>query len=190
MAEKKTESSISPITRYAGVFLLAAALCVLGAMMAYGSTLKANSPLVIGLVVIGMACLGAWLAGRSGQAAAPRDQWAKQRSLVGANSVISTLLFLLVLVGVNYVAARRHKTFDLTSNKVNILAEQSEKALQKLSGAVTLTYVFAPNMMQRGPGPADEALLEKYKNASDRIRVNYVNAAEEPGNLVSTTRLP
>ena len=182
MAEKQTEKS-SMLARNAGAFLMIAALCALGAVMAYGSTLKVASPFVIGFVVVGLACLGAWFVGRSRQSALPRDQWSKQRSLVGANALLSTLLFLLLLIGVNYLAARRHKTFDLTSNKVNVLAEQSEKALQKLAGPVTLSYVFAPSEGQLGPGPAEVALLDKYKSASDKIRVNIINAVEEPGKL-------
>ncbi len=182
MAEKQTEKS-SILARNAGAFLMAAALCALGAVMAYGSTLKITSPLVMGFAVVGLVCLGAWFVGRSQQAAMPRDQWSKQRSMMGANSMFSTLLFLLLLVSVNYIAARRHKTFDWTSNKVNILAEQSEKALQKLAGPVTLSYVYAPAQGQLGPGPAEVVLLDKYKNASDKIRVNIINAAEEPGKL-------
>lgn len=182
MTEKQAKKP-SMLARNAGVFLMAAALCALGTVMAYGSTLKVASPFVIGFVVVGLACLGAWFVGRSGQTAIPRDQWSKQRSLIGANSLFSTLLFLLVLVGINYVAARRHKTFDLTSNKVHILAEQSDKALQNLAGPVTLSYVYAPTSQQLGPGPADVALLDKYKDASDKIRVNIINAVEEPGKL-------
>jgi hypothetical protein len=176
MSERQNENSaVKPLARHAGTLLFVAALAAFGALLAYGTTLKVSSPWVIGCLVVGFAALAGWFSGRSQQKSVARDQWAKQRTLMGANSILSTALFLLLLVGVNYVAARRHKTFDLTSNKINSLADQTQKALEKLPGNVTLTYVY--DLRQQ---PQDVALLEKYKFASDKIRVKYVDAAAQP----------
>jgi ABC-type uncharacterized transport system involved in gliding motility auxiliary subunit len=186
MAEKEdtTQTRISFLAQNAGALLVVAMLATVGGLMAYGTTNKVTNPWVIGCLVVGFAALAGWFVGRSQQKALPRDQYAKQRTLLGANALFSTLLFFLLLVGINYVAARRHKTWDLTSNKVNSLAEQTLKTLGELKAPVTLTYVFSPNTIRMAePSPADKALLDKYKLASDNIRVKYINADAEPATL-------
>jgi hypothetical protein len=182
--EETTQTKISFLAQNAGALLVVAMLATVGGLMAYGTTNKVTNPWVIGCLVVGFAALAGWIVGRSQQKALPRDQYAKQRTLLGANALFSTLLFLLLLVGINYVAARRHKTWDLTSNKVNSLAEQTLKTLGELKAPVTLTYVFSPTAIgMPEPPPADTTLLDKYKLASDNIRVKYVNAALEPATL-------
>lgn len=192
MAEKSTANSeinapkppsVSPLAQNAGAFLIVAVLATVGGLLAYGSTMKVANPWVIGCLIVGFASLAAWFVGRARQKALPRDQYAKQRTLLGTNALISTLLFLLLLVGINYVSARRHKTFDLTSNKVNTLADQTLKALENLKAPLSLTYVYAPTFESLEPPAADKALLDKYKLASDNIRIKYVNAASEPATL-------
>lgn len=183
MADNTETSSLSPLTRHAGALLIIAMLSTFGALMAYGSTLKVTNPWVIGCLIIGFAALGGWFAGRSQGGVVARDQWSKQRTMMGVNALTSSLLFFLLLVGVNYVAARRHKTFDITKNKVNSLADQTLKQIGQLKDKVSLTYVYAPAMTMRGPAPQDADLLDKYKFASDNIRVKYVDAFAEPGEL-------
>lgn len=186
MAEREETTQAkqgSVLAQNAGALLVVAMLATVGGLLAYGSTNKVTNPWVIGCLIVGFAALAGWFLGRSQQKALPRDQYAKQRTLLGANALFSTLLFFLLLVGINYVAARRHKTWDLTSNRVNSLADQTVKALGELKAPVTLTYVFAPGFGAAEPSPADKALLDKYKLASDNIRVKYVNAALEPATL-------
>ena len=177
----QTNSHNSLLAQNAGALLVVAMLATVGGLLAYGSTNKVNNPWVIGCLVVGFASLAGWFIGRSQQKTLPRDQYAKQRTLLGANAFFSTLLFFLLLVGINYVAARRHKTWDLTSNKVNTLADQTLKTLGTLKTPVTLTYVYTPGDPQSFE--LARGLLDKYKAASDNIRVKYINAALEPATL-------
>ncbi len=187
MAEKSETTSkikspvvVSPLAQNAGAFLAVAVLATVGGLLAYGSTMKVTNPWVIGCLIVGFVALAAWFVGRSQQKALPRDQYAKQRTLIGTNALISTLMVFLLLVGINYVATRRHKTFDLTSNKVNTLAGQTLKALGNLKAPVQMTYVYAPTAVEPQTVEANKALLNKYKLASDNVRVKFVNAVFEP----------
>jgi hypothetical protein len=180
ISETKNSSTVSPLAQNAGAFLTIAVFATVGGLLAYGSTMKVSSPWVIGCLIVGFVSLAFWFVGRSQQKALPRDQYAKQRTLLGTNALISAVLFFALLVGINYVAARRHKTFDLTSNKVNTLADQTLKALGNLKAPVQMTYVYAPTSVTPENLDADKALLNKYKLASDNVRVKYVNALFEP----------
>ncbi|MDQ3814378.1 MAG: GldG family protein, partial [Armatimonadota bacterium] len=174
----RTAPEISVLARWAGALLVAAAFFAVAAVVAFGSFGRSNV-WGWGFVVAGLLALGGWFVGRRQQEHLSPDQYARQRALLGVNAFTSVLLLLVLLVGVNYIAARRHKTFDLTSNKANSIAEQSSKILDQLSGPVKMTYAFAG----REPDPKDVALLSAYKNASDKVRVEYVNAFKEPGKL-------
>ena len=195
-SQTKSElKSVSPLAQNAGAFLVVAILATVGGLLAYGSTMKAANPWVIGCLLVGFGALICWFIGRSQQKSLPRDQFAKQRTLIGTNALISTTLLFVLLVGVNYVAARRHKTFDLTNNKVNTLADQTLKALATLKTPLNLTYVYVPDSQRPTPYEQDKNLLDKYKLASDNIRVKYVNAVFEPAalrelNLVGFTGRP
>lgn len=182
-SEYPKSATPSVLAQNAGAFLAMAVLCTVGGLMAYGSTMKVANPWVIGCLIVGFISLAAWFVGRAQQARLPRDQYAKQRTLIGTNALFSTVLFFALLVGINYVATRRHKTFDLTNNKINSLSEQTTNALTTLKNPVQLTYVYAPTYEVPRVSEADKTLLDKYKLASDNVRVKYLNAVAEPSTL-------
>lgn len=163
--------------RWAGALLLAAAMFATAAVMAFGS-LGRHSPWGWAFAALGVLSLLGWLVGRSRQArlrSTAGDAGAKQRALLGVNAFASVLMLLILLVGINYIATRRHKTFDLTRNRINSLAPQTYSALEKLPRPVKLIYVFAAKVGGQ-PNATDAALLNAYKSASDKISIEYVNA--------------
>ncbi|MBV9865255.1 MAG: Gldg family protein [Abitibacteriaceae bacterium] len=173
-----------PLARWAGAFLVLAVLCAVAAVMVFGS-IGRQSPWGWVCLGIGFIALASWFLGRRQEAQIVqqmgRDAHARQRILLGTNALTSVLLFLLLLVGINYIATRRHKIFDLTSNRVNSLSDQTYKVLQQLSGPVKLTNVYVPHDRSGQPDPAITTLLNAYKNASDKVQVEYVNAFADPG---------
>lgn len=168
----------SPLSRWAGSLLLAAALFAIAATVSFGSIGRENA---VGWAFagLGLLCLLGWFLGRRAQERATPDRFARQRTRLGTDALVSSALVFALLVGLNYVAARRHHTFDLTSNRINSLSDQTRRALDKLSSPVTMTYVFSGN----GNTPRDAgvtSLLDAYRNASDNVRIEYVNALRDP----------
>lgn len=177
MTPQKTD--LPPLARLAGAFLLASAFFAVAAIVAFG-TYGQKTPFGYGFVLAGFLSLAAWFVGRKQadrwQEAAPRDSYGRQRTLLGINAVSTVMLFGVLLIGANYIAGRRHKTFDLTKNRVNSLSDQTVKALDKLPSPVHLTYFYATRQID----PTAQSLLDSYRRSSDKVRVEYVNALREP----------
>jgi ABC-type uncharacterized transport system involved in gliding motility auxiliary subunit len=173
---KTPASEPSPLVRWASSLLLAASFFGLAAMVAFG-TLGRQSPVGWAFIAPGLVCLTGWFLGRRQEERLAPDAYARQRVLQGTNAVATTVLVLVLLVGANYIAARRHKVFDLTSNQINVLAPQTQNALGLLPGRLQMTYVFAGGSSRVPQNGNVSSLLNAYKNASDRVQVNYVNAA-------------
>ena len=68
----------------------------------------------------------------------------------GTMSIVSILVFLGILVAVNYLGTRQNKRWDLTANQVFSLSDQTIKILQELEEPVQFT-VFERQDRQRRP---------------------------------------
>jgi hypothetical protein len=165
------------LKKWAGALLLASALFALSTVVAFGSQGR-QSDWGWGFLILGVLCLLGWFCGRRGaQNAVASDEYSRQRVVLGFNAILSVLLFLAILVGVNYIAARRHKLFDLTQNRTNTLAAQTRKALDELKTPVTMTYVWAPSEYAPLIDPSAQSVLQAYANTSDKVHVEFLNAA-------------
>ncbi|WP_157947481.1 GldG family protein [Abditibacterium utsteinense] len=175
------------LSRFSGAFLLASGLFALAALLAFG-TFARQTPLGIAFLLSGFACLAAWLVGRfqnrasqkmKGNFPISRDAASRGRTLLAANSLASTLLLGVVLLGVNYFAARHHVTFDLTRNRANSLSDQTLKTLARLPSNLRLTYFYASPQSD----PNIQNLLSAYGRASNRVRFESVSALREPSRV-------
>ena len=92
----------------------------------------------------------------------------------GANAVIYSLIFLGVVVLVNYLAARHNHRFDLTKQSVFSLSSQSTGVLAKLEKPVEV-HAF----VEGGIDPALEDLLDSYRYASDKLSFRMVDPVKD-----------
>ena len=187
---KKENNGATPVpfpARFAGAFLLAAGLFALAALLAF-ATFARQTPMGIAFISGGFVCVAAWFLGRlqrrasqkmKGIAAPERDLAARGRNLLAFNALASTFLLGVVLIGVNYFAARRHLTFDLTRDRSNSLSEQTQKILEKLPANLRFTYFYASAQSDSNI----QNLLNAYARASDRVRVETVSALREPSRV-------
>lgn len=95
----------------------------------------------------------------------------------------SLLLLLVFLVAVSYLGKRYNKSFDLTSEKLNSLSEQTKTALKNLDSPLTF-YIF-----YKGDKLDDQirfvlldlkANLELYKEAGSQVRLKTLDANKNP----------
>jgi ABC-type uncharacterized transport system involved in gliding motility auxiliary subunit len=93
----------------------------------------------------------------------------------GTLSLVSIVVFLGILVAVNYLGTRQNKRWDLTANQVFSLSDQTVKILRELQEPVTIT-VF--DLTTRQDLHRDR--LEEFQYHTNQLRVEFVDPDREP----------
>jgi ABC-type uncharacterized transport system involved in gliding motility auxiliary subunit len=93
----------------------------------------------------------------------------------GANTAVLVAAALAILGGLNYLAFRRDKSWDLTKGQRHSLSDQTRKVLAGLTEDVTLTYFERGNRMDQA-----RSRFEQYRQASPRVKVAFVDPVVDP----------
>jgi ABC-type uncharacterized transport system involved in gliding motility auxiliary subunit len=101
--------------------------------------------------------------------------WSRRGTRAGALTSASVLLLLAILVGVNYVAGRQHRRWDLTEGGQFTLSDQSRKVLEGLKSPVTVKVFAKDTEFQRF-----RDRLEGYAYASPQVKVEYIDPDKQP----------
>ena len=101
--------------------------------------------------------------------------FSKRQARYGTMSIASVLLVLAILAGLNYIATRQNKRWDLTSGGEFTLAEQSKKVLQNLKEPLRIN-VFAK---ESDFGRFRDKLAE-YEYTSKQVKIEYIDPDKEP----------
>lgn len=100
---------------------------------------------------------------------ADKPSWMKARQTKFAAYTAVYVLIVLAVIGVlNFLANRYDKTYDSTASKQFTLSDQTVKIAKNLKQDVTISYWDAPTQF-----PAARDLLDRYKNLSSKIDVQY-----------------
>jgi ABC-type uncharacterized transport system involved in gliding motility auxiliary subunit len=100
--------------------------------------------------------------------------FSKRSSRLGTNTTVLVAAVLAILVIVNFVGYRHHKRFDLTSEKLYTLSDQTDKIVRALTQDVTIVR-FA-----KLPDAQFDDLMTEYKNLSPHIKYQTVDPQEKP----------
>jgi len=98
----------------------------------------------------------------------------KRSSKLGTNTLILTLAVLAILACINFVGYRHHKRFDLTTEKLYTLSDQSRKILAGLKNDITIVH------FSKLPDPAVDDLMSEYASASSHIKYQSVDPEQRP----------
>ena len=101
--------------------------------------------------------------------------WSRRGTRAGALTSASVLLMLGILFGLNYVATRQHKRWDLTEGGQFTLSDQSRKVLADLKAPVNVKVFAKDNEFQRF-----RDRLEGYTYASRQVQVEYIDPDKQP----------
>jgi len=93
----------------------------------------------------------------------------------GMNMGMMIVLVVTLLVCVNYLANKRNKTWDLTTEKMHSLSEQTTTLLKALKDDVEIKVFF------RGPQAMEDRQrakqgLQLYQDYSSKVKVRYINS--------------
>jgi ABC-type uncharacterized transport system involved in gliding motility auxiliary subunit len=93
----------------------------------------------------------------------------------GSLAFASIAVVLAILVGINYLASRRNKRWDLTAGGQFTLSDQTKKVLTELNGPVVI------RVFDRSEGFARfRERLQEYRYVSDKVSVEYIDVEREP----------
>jgi ABC-type uncharacterized transport system involved in gliding motility auxiliary subunit len=94
----------------------------------------------------------------------------------GAGAALYSLLFVALVIGLNYLGARHHKRWDLTESGVYTLSPQSKKVVEALKDKLVLTA-----FTEGGTNPQIQTLLDGYRYASpSQVETRMVDPDKEP----------
>lgn len=96
-------------------------------------------------------------------------------SRLGTNTAVMTLAVLAILGLVDFLGSRHHKEFDLTSEKLYTLSDQTQKIVGGLEKDVNVIR-FAKNRDQQF-----DDRMEEYENLSGRVHYQVVDPQVQPG---------
>jgi gliding motility-associatede transport system auxiliary component len=103
----------------------------------------------------------------------------RRRSLkFGANSALMILLFLGILVIINFLGFKHHLRADLSSSRTFTLAPQSVNVVKALKEEVKVTGFFQENSPTR---TEFKDLIESYRYYNPKIRYELVDPDKNPG---------
>jgi len=101
----------------------------------------------------------------------------QRQARFGATAGLYTIVFILILVAINWLARepRFNKTFDTTANKRFTLSDETQKVVNGLKQDATITYFDTKSGFSGA-----QALLDRYRNLSTKIQVQYVDVERQP----------
>jgi ABC-type uncharacterized transport system involved in gliding motility auxiliary subunit len=93
------------------------------------------------------------------------------------SGVVAVLLAIALTVMVNWLSARRWVRTDLTSTKIYTLSDKTENILSELSDEIDVVVLMTPETSMYDQV---HELLERYKAASNKVSVEYIDLDREP----------
>jgi ABC-type uncharacterized transport system involved in gliding motility auxiliary subunit len=104
--------------------------------------------------------------------------FSKRQTRFGALTSLSVIAVLVILIGVNYLVARRDKRWDLTAGKSFSLSDQTQKVISSLKTPIKITVVDRPEGFQRF-----RDALGGYEYATKNIQVEYLDPDKNPARV-------
>jgi ABC-type uncharacterized transport system involved in gliding motility auxiliary subunit len=93
----------------------------------------------------------------------------------GTMSLVSIVVFLGILIAVNYLSTRQNKRWDFTANQVYSLSDQTIKFLRELKEPVKITVFDQKLNFDRS-----RDRLDQFTYYSDNVTTEYVDPDSEP----------
>ena len=155
--------------------LLGGMLFLVAGLLAVG-ILNATNWWNITLVVLGLLVLAVFLTANLAEIKAVGK---KRTTVVRANLMLVAVAMFGIAVGVNYVVSRHPVRFDLTSNKIYSLSDQTLEILKKLPQDVDVTMITTPRTNSAEILKAQQ-LLEEYSKHSSKFHFRVVDGTKNP----------
>jgi ABC-type uncharacterized transport system involved in gliding motility auxiliary subunit len=104
-----------------------------------------------------------------------RNVVSERSTRYGANVIVGSLVFLAVLVLVNYLSARHSQRWDLTEQGVYSLSPQSTNVVKNLQEDLQIQA-----FVEGGVNPQVRDLLDSYSYASPKVKFEMIDPDRQP----------
>lgn len=102
-----------------------------------------------------------------------------RRMKYGTNTFVFVLIVASVLVGLNWLANRYPKRFDVSKDRRFSLSDQTRKIVAGLKADLTLTYVQRTASSSTGT----KDTLREFQALSPRVKVEFLDPQKDPGKV-------
>jgi len=128
-------------------------------------------PLRQGFAIAGLVCIIIYSASQWREMGAA---FSKRQTRYGALSIVSVLVMLTLLVGVNYLAEKYSRRWDLSSAGEFSISDQTRTVLASLKEPLHIRVFGIPQDLQ----PFRDRLAE-YQRASNQVKIDYLDIDKE-----------
>ena len=126
---------------------------------------------VIARLVLGVAGIAFWLVTNR------RDKPLGRGAFYGTVSAVSALVLVAALAGVNYLAVKKGKSWDLTKDRIFTLSDQTSGVLKGLKEKVKVQAFYSGSEPEYGEL---EQRLRQYKAETEKLNVEFVDPFKHP----------
>jgi ABC-type uncharacterized transport system involved in gliding motility auxiliary subunit len=130
----------------------------------------------ITLMVLGLLVLALFLVANLAEVKAVGK---KRATVVRANLTLVAVAMVGIVIGVNYIVSRHPVRFDMTSNKIYTLSDQTLQALKNLTQDVDVT-MFTSAKRSSAEIQKAQQLLEEYSKHSNKFHFKVVDGDKNP----------
>jgi len=133
----------------------------------------AATPVILRLA-LGIAGIAFWLITNRSEKPLGRG------AFYGTVSAVSAAVLVAALAGVNYIAVKKAKSWDLTKDKIFTLSDQTVGVLKGLKSDVKVQAFYAGSEQEF---PELKQRLDQYKAQTDKLQVDFVDPFKHPGQV-------
>lgn len=99
----------------------------------------------------------------------------------GMNMGVMILLFLSIIIMVNWLGSQKIKTWDFSSQQKNSLSEQSQQVLRSLDSELKVLFFYKQGQEEGEQNKvAFRELIKKYQDQSSKVSLDFVEVNERP----------
>lgn len=100
----------------------------------------------------------------------------------GMNMGVMILLVIGILIGINFIAIRQNKKWDVSAEKINSLSEQTVKLLKGLTDDLEVIGFFKEDSQEEEQSKISlRQVVDMLDDESPRVKYQTVNPIKEPG---------
>lgn len=118
-------------------------------------------------------------------ASTPSSQAQGRRTRARIYLIANALLLSAIVLLLNYLAFRHYERWDWTEESLFTLSDRSERVLEGLTQPIEIWVMVSENEPEH---EELRPLLERYKAASDRLTVRFVDPYRDPGGYTDAVR--
>ena len=169
-------SFLIQLRTYNTILLSAGLALVIGGLLAVG-ILNTTTWWNITLMALGLVVLAFFLLANLAEVKAVGK---KRSTAVRANLSLVAVAMVGIVIGVNYIVSRHPVRFDMTSNKIYTLSDQTLDVLKKLNQDVDVTMFTSAKRSSSAEIQKAQQLLEEYSKHSNKFHFKIVDGDKNP----------